>query len=95
MSTVRTIRWHSRKERQSSEYDVVGSYPTVGKNFSCCKCRFLCAPHIITRPLPIKSTVTYIHLLHCFSAEGSLFCLFNLALKTISLKTCTLTGPSI
>ena len=45
MSTVRTIRWYSQLERQSSKREVVGLSPTEGKNFSFCDSRFLRVAH--------------------------------------------------
>ena len=40
MHTIKSDLWRSLLERQSSKREVVGSSPTVGKNFSCCNSRF-------------------------------------------------------
>ena len=39
------VLWHIWLERQSSKWEVVGSSPTVGKNFLFCNSHFLCMPH--------------------------------------------------
>ena len=40
MSTVRTARWHSQLEHQSSKGEVVDSNPDVGRDFSFCNSHF-------------------------------------------------------
>ena len=59
MSTFRTIRWHSRLERQSSKREIMGSSSAVGKNISFCNSRFLRVAHSSNQPIQMKSTVTY------------------------------------
>ena len=39
--TIKSDPWRSWLERQSSKLEVVGSSPTMGKDFSFCKFGFL------------------------------------------------------
>ena len=41
MSTIRTSRYISQLDRQSSKREIVGSIPAKGKKFSVCNTRFL------------------------------------------------------
>ena len=57
MQTIKSDRWRSLLERQSSKREVVGSSPDVGKNFSFCYSRFLRVPQSLTKRLQMKSSV--------------------------------------
>ena len=51
--------WLSRLERHSSKPEVVGSNPTVGKNFSFCNSRSLHVADTSNQSIQMKSTVAY------------------------------------
>ena len=60
MSAVRTIRWHSRLERQFSKREVVGLSPAVNNIFfSFCYSHFLRMAHSSNQPIQMKSAVIY------------------------------------
>ena len=59
MFIIKVAPLHSRLERQFSNQEVVGSSPTVRKNFSCCNSGFLHVPNSWTKQLRMKSTVAY------------------------------------
>ena len=81
MFTFKVVPWRSRLECQSSKRKVLGSSPTVGKNFSFCNSRFLDA--CLTKRM--KSSVTYTVPIPCY-IKGSLYIYcFILALIYLSL----------
>ena len=45
--------------RSLSKREVPGSNPTVGKNFTFCNSRSTCDPHSSSKPMRMKSTMTY------------------------------------
>ena len=59
MDSFQKARLAQSVEYQTSDLRVVGSSPTVGKNFSFF-CRFRCAPGRSTSPIQMKSSMTCI-----------------------------------
>ena len=69
MLIVQVVRWWSRLERQSCMWEVVGSSPTMDKNFSFCNSSR--ASNEIKRDIHLSNTLfeqgNCLHLLFYFS----------------------------
>ena len=60
MNGIQQAQLAQSVEHQTSNFRVVGSSPTVGKNFSFVFCRFRPAPDMSTGPMQMKSSMTSI-----------------------------------
>ena len=72
----------------TSKREVLGSNPTVDKNFSFCNSRSLRVPHSSTESIQMKSTMTITKPIPCFSLGMICILFVHLILKDVTKTNC-------